>query len=54
MDARTFATIKNLIWDQLLATKATKAKATISIYFVYASQRMQEQFEIWKKVLTIF
>ena len=26
----------------------------ISIYFVYASQRIQGRFEIWKQVLTIF
>ena len=41
MDARTFARIKNLIWDQLLATKAEiiLSKAEISCIFVLRARQ---------------
>ena len=35
MDARAFARIKNLIWDQLLATKAEKL-SRVKLYFRFA------------------
>ena len=37
MDARTFARIKNLIWDQLLATKAEAHEAKFGFFFFVLS-----------------
>ena len=39
MDARTFAGLKNLIWDQLLATKAEIRYLQLSCIFVLRARQ---------------
>ena len=60
MDVRTYARIKNVIWDQLLATKAAKL-SRLKLYFRFACKMEllfqftfeENIFDVLKKVLRL-